>query len=100
MAHGYTEKMLASYEKMLEAVRKVAGEQGRAFAAAPAFEDQGYLNMLFELGHEPMKAGERREIRRMLKSKLHNKHIFVKMLLKKDFPGKDLLQKIYRKLRG
>ncbi len=100
MAHGYTEKMLVSYEKMLEAIRRVAEEQNRPFAAAPAFEDLGYLNMLFELDHEPMEASERRKIRRMLKDKLHNKHIFKKMLLKKDFPGKDLLQKIYRKIRG
>ncbi|MBQ6222724.1 MAG: glycosyltransferase [Solobacterium sp.] len=100
MAHGYSEKMLKTYEKMLQAIRDLAQEQNRPYAARGKFEDLGYVNMLYELDKENLTREEKAAIRKMLMNKLNDRNIRLKLWIKKDFPGKTILQKIYRKIRG
>ncbi|MCR5450980.1 MAG: glycosyltransferase [Solobacterium sp.] len=101
LARGYSEKMYQRYHDLTGIMEKTAFDLGYPFTAKRVFEDRGVLNMLTELSHtENLDHKEKNRIRRKLISELHDKKLLYKQLLNLEFPGKELLQKVYRKIRN
>ena len=101
MARGYSPKMKKEYEDLVRALEKAAFEQGRTFLAKNTYEDVCHLYMLTELARTAgMDQEEKKEIRKTLVSEMHDKKLLYKQLLNADFPGRQALQNIYRKIRN
>lgn len=101
LARGYSERMYHQYQQRTEAIAALAREQSRPFAARNAFEDSGTMSMLYELKHsQNMNQKEKKAIRKKLLSQLHDSSLKYKLVLYEDFPGKEALQKLYRKIRN
>lgn len=100
LARGYSERMAQQYQQRTKAISALAREQNRPFAARAAFEDSGTMSMLYELKHTGnLSRKEKEDIRKMLISQLHDPSLKYKLFLYEDFPGKETLQKLYRKIR-
>lgn len=100
LARGYSMRMASQYRQRTEAISALAAEQNRPFAARGAFEDSGTMSMLYELKHTGnLSRKEKKDIRKMLISQLHDPALKYKLFLYEDFPGKETLQRLYRKIR-
>lgn len=101
MARGYSQKMENDYRKMLSAIAKTAKDQGRPFSAYNKLQDISVLNMLTELSKtNGYSLKEKWTVRMNLINRLHDKKMLLKRVLIIDFPGKETLQKMYRKLKN
>lgn len=100
MGRGYTEKMRRQYQRMQEAIELIAEEQHRPFAAREKLQDNSTMSLLYELKHtETMDKAERKAIQKQLEQQLNDPKLKYKLMLYEDFPGKAMLQSIYRKIR-
>ncbi|MGN1389751.1 MAG: hypothetical protein ACI4WR_08885, partial [Bulleidia sp.] len=100
LARGYSERMAQQYQQRTKAISALASEQNRPFAARKAFEDSGTMSMLYELRHSRgISREEKKSIQKKLLSQLHDSSLKYKLVLYEDFPGKETLQKLYRKIR-
>ncbi len=101
MARGYSPKMKKEYADLVRALEKTAFDQGKVFLAKDRYEDVCHLYMLTELAHTAgMDKAEKKRIRQELVAEMHDKKLLYKQLLNTDFPGKQKLQTLYRKLRN
>ena len=101
LARGYSEKMRKQYEVLNQSIALIAADQNRPYASRNKYEDINLLIMLTELEHTKTISGtDRKIIRNQLESQIHDKKILLKKILNKNFPGKQVLQKVYWKLKN
>ncbi|MBQ1532672.1 MAG: glycosyltransferase family 2 protein [Solobacterium sp.] len=99
-AHGYSEALEKKNQSLAINIDILAVKQGYTFTARPLMEDNNTLGLLFDLSQtRGLSWRQKAAIRRRLIGRLHNKGKAAKVLLYKDFPGKAVLQKLYRRIR-
>ena len=99
-AHGYSEALERKNQSLAINIDVLAVKQGYTFAARPLMEDNNTLGLLFDLSQtRGLSWRQKTGITKRLIGRLHNKGKAAKVLLYRDFPGKAVLQKFYRRIR-